>query len=104
MSDNEEMQSSPEQLLQPSAQAWYVYLVRAENGALYCGITTDPQRRFKQHQNGKGARFFNSSPAQKMVYVEECVDKGSALRREMEIKRLDKQKKELLAFHGVIKQ
>ena len=35
---------------------WFVYLVRAANGALYCGISDDPQRRFARHQSGKGAR------------------------------------------------
>jgi len=80
----------------PEAKAWYVYLVRAVNGALYCGISDDPQRRFRQHQSGKGARFFHSSPAQALVYVESCAGKGAALRRERAIKRLAKSAKELL--------
>ncbi len=80
----------------PEAKAWYVYLVRAANGALYCGISDDPQRRFRQHQSGKGARFFHSSPAQALVYVEVCAGKGAALRRERAIKRLAKPAKELL--------
>ena len=29
-------------------KAWFVYLVRAQNGALYCGISDNPQRRFAQ--------------------------------------------------------
>ena len=41
----------------PASKPWFVYLVRAANGALYCGISDDPQRRFAQHQAGKGARF-----------------------------------------------
>ena len=80
----------------PEAKPWYVYLVRAANGALYCGISDDPQRRFRQHQSGKGARFFHSSPAQALVYVEVCAGKGAALRRERAIKRLPKPAKELL--------
>ena len=32
----------------PPAKPWFVYLVRAESGALYCGISDDPQRRFEQ--------------------------------------------------------
>ena len=80
----------------PEAKAWYVYLVRAVNGALYCGISDDPQRRFRQHQSGKGARFFHSSPAQALVYVESYAGKGAALRRERAIKRLAKSAKELL--------
>ena len=38
----------------PPAKSWSVYLVRAENGALYCGISDDPQRRFLKHQKGQG--------------------------------------------------
>ena len=75
---------------------WFVYLVRTQNGSLYCGISDDPLRRFARHQAGKGARFFFSSPAQALVYVEACADKPAALRRERAIKRLSKPTKEAL--------
>ena len=81
-------------------KAWFVYLIRAANGALYCGISDDPQRRFAQHQAGKGARFFHTSPAQALVYVEACAGKGEALRRERAIKRLPKRAKEALIAAG----
>jgi putative endonuclease len=85
------------------AKPWFVYLVRAANGALYCGISDDPQRRFAQHQSGKGARFFYSSPAQALVYVEACADKAAALREERGIKQLKKSAKEaLVASYAVI--
>ncbi|MFZ3025508.1 GIY-YIG nuclease family protein [Pseudomonas sp.] len=82
--------------LEAPAKPWFVYLVRAANGALYCGISDDPQRRFAQHQRGKGARFFYSSPAQALVYVERCADKPAALREERGIKQLKKSAKEAL--------
>ena len=78
----------------PPAKPWFVYLVRAANGALYCGISDDPQRRFEQHRSGKGARFFFSSPAQALVYIERCPDKPAALRRERAIKAQPKAAKE----------
>ncbi|WP_296219403.1 GIY-YIG nuclease family protein [Pseudomonas sp. UBA2684] len=88
---------------EPARKAWFVYLVRAQNGALYCGISDDPQRRFAQHQSGKGARFFYSSPAVALVYIEACAGKGDALRRERAIKRLGKAAKEVLvAAHDLI--
>jgi putative endonuclease len=77
-------------------KTWFAYLVRAANGALYCGISDDPQRRFAQHQSGKGARFFHTSPALALAYVEACAGKGDALRRERAIKRLSKSAKEAL--------
>lgn len=75
---------------------WFVYLVRADNGALYCGVSDDPQRRFAVHRSGKGARFFHTSPARALVYVEACADKGAALSRERAVKRLGKSAKERL--------
>ncbi|MDO9624648.1 MAG: GIY-YIG nuclease family protein [Pseudomonas sp.] len=83
-------------MTEATEKAWFVYLVRAQNGALYCGISDNPQRRFAQHQSGKGARFFHTSPAASLVYIEACAGKGDALRRERGIKRLGKPAKEVL--------
>lgn len=80
----------------PVSKPWFVYLVRAANGSLYCGISDDPVRRFATHQSGKGARFFLSSPAVALVYTEMCGDKGEALRQERLIKKLKKSAKECL--------
>ncbi|OUM07485.1 hypothetical protein BW686_11270 [Pseudomonas syringae] len=82
---------------QAIGKPWFVYLVRAANGSLYCGISDDPQRRFAAHQSGKGARFFSSSPATALVYVEQWPSKGEALRHEHLIKKLRKSAKEALA-------
>ena len=78
------------------SKPWFVYLVRAANGSLYCGISDDPVRRFAKHQSGKGARFFLSSPAMALVYTEACRDKSEALRQERLIKKLKKSAKECL--------
>lgn len=81
---------------------WWVYMVRAVNGHLYTGISTDPQRRLLQHQRGKGARFFNRSPAVALVWYERCADHSDALRQERAIKALAKATKERLIsqFNG----
>ena len=75
---------------------WYVYLVRAANGSLYCGISDNPERRFAAHQKGRGARYFSTSPAVALVYVEAWPDKSQALRHERLIKALRKKAKEAL--------
>ncbi|MFT6431145.1 MAG: putative endonuclease [Halopseudomonas sp.] len=88
---------TPESSPAPEAvRIWWVYMVRAENGYLYTGISTDPARRFVQHQQGKGARFFNRSPAQALVWTEVCHGHTDALRREIVIKALGKTAKEQL--------
>lgn len=73
---------------------WFVYIVEAENGALYTGITTDLDRRFNQHQTNKGgARFFHTSKAKKLVYQETHPDRSSASKRESAIKKLTRKAK-----------
>ena len=73
---------------------WWVYVIRAANGALYTGITTDLERRLKEHRAGRrGARFFRTSRAQRLVYSEATRDRSSASRREAAIKRLTRAEK-----------
>jgi putative endonuclease len=73
---------------------WFVYIVEASNGHLYTGITTDVERRFKEHQSKKkGARFFHTSDAKTVVYQESHPDRSSASKREAAIKKLSKQAK-----------
>ena len=86
----------------PVSKPWFVYLVRAANGSLYCGISDDPVRRFATHQSGKGARFFLSSPAVALVYTEACRDKSEALRQERLIKKLRKSAKECLVASATV--
>lgn len=86
----------------PAGKPWFVYLVRAANGALYCGISDDPHKRFAKHQSGKGARFFHSSPAQALVYIEPCAGKGDALRRERAVKAMSKLAKEALVASAAV--
>lgn len=78
---------------------WFVYIVEAENGHLYTGITTDLQRRFSEHQAKQvGARFFNTSSAKKIVYQESHPNRSSASKREAAIKKLKRKDKiELIA-------
>ena len=77
--------------------AWYVYILRCGDGSLYTGSTTDVARRFREHQNGTGARYTRSHLPVALAYTEAVPDRSSALRREAAIKRLTRtQKLELL--------
>ena len=68
---------------------WVVYIVETERGTLYTGITTSLERRFAEHRDGaRGARYFRLGGARRIVYSEPAGDRGAALRREAEIKRL----------------
>lgn len=67
---------------------WMVYMIVSEDGSLYTGITTDIERRWLQHVEGRGARYFRSRRARAVVYLERGHDRSSASRREAAIKRL----------------
>lgn len=83
---------------------WEVYIIQAKSGVLYTGITTDLDRRFAAHLEGaKGARFFRFSQPEKIVYREECANRSEATRRELEIKKMTRQKKvELIQKAGAL--
>lgn len=81
-------------------QSWFVYILRCEDNSLYTGITTDVDRRFKEHKNGEGGAYTKSFGAKKIVYTEEVDDKSAALIREHEIKQLSREEKEQLAADG----
>jgi len=73
--------------------AYYCYILECSDGTFYTGWSTDPQRRERQHNLGRGARYTRDRRPVRLVYVEELPDKPSALRRELKIKRLPREKK-----------
>jgi len=75
---------------------WFVYIVRCEDRTLYTGITTDAARRVEQHNSGRGASYTRSRGPVALVYVESADDRGAALRREHEIKRMTALEKQRL--------
>ena len=84
-----------------NAAGWVVYIVENERGALYTGVTTSLARRLAEHGGGRGARFFRLGRPRRLRYAEAAADRPGALRREAEIKRLDRrQKLALIAAAG----
>jgi len=80
---------------------YFTYLIKCADGSLYCGITTDVKRRFKEHKIGKGGNYTRSRGAVKMVYTEKCKNRSIALKREAEIKRLSRpQKLRIISARG----
>jgi len=82
------------------ADRWYVYIVRCADRTLYTGVTTDTGKRLADHNAGKGARYTRSRLPVNLVYVEEVADRGAALRRESEIKRMRSTEKHELVGRG----
>lgn len=75
---------------EPETSTWYVYLVRCRDGSLYAGITTDLVSRLRIHNTGKGAAYTRSRVPVELVYWEPAEDRSAALRREAQIKRMNR--------------
>ena len=73
-----------------------MYIVSCVDGSLYCGITKDVDSRIKAHNKGTGAVYTRTRRPVTLVWTESKEDKGSALRREAEIKKLTRSQKKLL--------
>jgi putative endonuclease len=76
--------------------AFFCYIVECADGTFYTGWSTDPIRREKAHNAGRGARYTRRRLPVRLVYVEELPDKSSALKREYAIKTLSRKEKEKL--------
>ena len=72
---------------------FYCYLLSCCDGSLYCGWTTDLDRRIAAHQKGKGARYTRTRLPVKLVYSETLPDRPKAMRREWEIKHMERAEK-----------
>lgn len=81
-------------------QPYYFYLLRCSDGSLYAGICIDLQQRVETHQNGKGAKYTRSRLPVTLAYQERLPSKGGALRRELEVRKWTKQRKERLVSDG----
>lgn len=75
---------------------WHLYLVRCADGSLYTGIATDVDRRFAEHQAGRGAKYLRGRGPLRLVFHRSAGDRAMALRLEYRVKRLAKADKERL--------
>ena len=75
---------------------WHLYILRCRDDTLYTGITTNVERRLEAHRRGKGAKYTRGRGPLELVYREECGDHSAALKRELEIKALPREKKQEL--------
>lgn len=75
---------------------YFVYIVRCADGSLYTGYARDPRERIATHNAGKGAKYTASRLPVDLVYSEPCESLSMALKREIEIKRWTRARKEAL--------
>ncbi|MGE4553120.1 MAG: GIY-YIG nuclease family protein [Desulfovibrionaceae bacterium] len=72
---------------------WYVYLLRCADDSLYCGVTTDLERRLAEHNAGTGARYTRARRPVALAGAARAAGRSEALRLEAAIKRLPRNRK-----------
>lgn len=74
------------------------------DGSIYTGVTTDVDRRVRQHNEGTGARYTRSRRPVRLAFTEPCNGRGDALRRELALKALNHDQKRLMILTTGIQQ
>ncbi len=78
-----------------SSSVWWLYLIATNTGSLYCGISTDVQRRFSEHSHDpkKGARSLRGRGPLTLKFSAQAGSHSAALKAEYAVKRLTRAQK-----------
>jgi putative endonuclease len=69
-------------------KTYYVYILASKrNGTLYIGVTDNIKRRVYEHKNDLVKGFTSKYPVHQLVYFELANDINSALQREKQLKK-----------------
>ena len=71
----------------------FVYIVQCNDGSLYTGWTVNVERRVKQHNVGRGAKYTRLHRPVKLAYAEEQPTRSAAMKREAAIKKWPRERK-----------
>jgi putative endonuclease len=72
---------------------YFVYLLECEDKSIYCGITTDVERRFNEHVAGVGSNYTRAHKPVRIIYKEKVKNRSEASKREAEIKKMKREDK-----------
>lgn len=74
--------------------AYYLYMLRCEDGSIYTGIAKDYLKRYEEHINGKGAKYTKAHKVVKLERVFLCDSRSIACSLENKLKKYAKKEKE----------
>ena len=75
---------------------FFVYMIRNSYRDLYVGITDDPEQRLKYHNEKRGAQYTKRDTKFRIVFLEQHTTLAEARKREIQIKKWRREKKEFL--------
>lgn len=79
-----------------------VYLLRCADDSLYCGWTTDLDKRLAAHRRGAGSRYVRGRLPVEVALAVPMRDRSEAMRAEAWIKRLSRRDKLALVSVGTL--
>lgn len=72
----------------------YFYVLSCQDGSLYAGYTNHLERRIKQHNEGKGAKYTRGRGPVNLVYAKEFMTKSEAMKAEYHFKQWTRKQKD----------
>ncbi|MGA9665091.1 MAG: GIY-YIG nuclease family protein [Gallionella sp.] len=75
---------------------WSCYILRCADDTLYTGITNDLEKRIAAHNEGIASKYTRTRVPVELVFVEDCVGRSEASKRESAIKNLTREDKWVL--------
>lgn len=73
---------------------YFVYILLCADKTFYIGTSNDVSKRVATHNAGKGAKYTKTRRPVKLLYHEDQHTKSDALKREIELKKFSRKKKE----------
>jgi len=73
-----------------------VYMIKNSANRLYVGTSENPEERVRYHNSKQGAKFTKYIPNFKIVFLEQYTTMTEARKREIQIKKWRREKKEFL--------
>ena len=76
---------------------WCIYVLLCSDNSFYCGITTNLEKRLKQH-NGElkgGAKYTRGRRPCQIIYTKKAMNRSIASKEECAFKKLNRQQKEI---------
>ena len=75
----------------------FVYILECSDGSLYTGYTTDPERRLRKHNSGRGAKYTRAKRPVRLIFKKGFSNRAEALRYEFKVKKASRSAKLLLS-------
>lgn len=83
---------------------WFVYITKCKDNSFYIGISPNVPKRIKKHNSGTGSKSLLKKLPVSLLYTEKYPNKSEARKREIQLKKWSRKKKQWLIDRSIITQ